>query len=461
MKKFSALLLPALIAASCSQKKEEPPVTIFSGKITNPKSAYLVLFGDTIPLDSNGTFFAKVDSAKAGYGSLEHGSEYTDLFISPGDSLYVTFNTEEFDETMHYEGKGAEKNNFLAQMVLLEEKIPARKELFSLEKQEFLKKTDSLSTAMGTLFDRLLNSVPDLPGQFIRYEKGKILYSHANNIADYPGFHSYYTTGKWTDDEDHEIFSKVQIEDTSLLGLREYQNFLKKYSGTQVNKLLKADTTLKNLRNGYLTAQYKTAKEKFSAVPVKEYLLYDALLSQMRFNGADGVDSLLNDFKSFNKNEKYSKKITEAYNKWLPLAKGNPAPGFNYVNIKGDSVSLASMQGKLVYIDVWATWCGPCKAEIPHLEKVQKEFSKENIAFVSVSIDDDRAAWEKMVKEKSMKGIQLFAHGAWKSDIAEQYNVSGIPRFILIGKKGEIIDANAPRPSDEKLKELFRQFVLL
>jgi len=108
-----------------------------------------------------------------------------------------------------------------------------------------------------------------------------------------------------------------------------------------------------------------------------------------------------------------------------------------------------------VYIDVWATWCGPCIREIPYLKEVEKEFHDKNIAFVSISVDKLGAyeTWKKMIAEKEMGGIQLFA--GTDSKFAEDYSIKGIPRFILIDPSGKIITPNAPTPSSPKLVDLF------
>jgi thiol-disulfide isomerase/thioredoxin len=146
---------------------------------------------------------------------------------------------------------------------------------------------------------------------------------------------------------------------------------------------------------------------------------------------------------------------------------GKDSPIFeDYKNYDGSKTSLSDLQGKYVYVDVWATWCGPCKAEIPSLKKVEKKYHGKNIAFVSLSIDDDKShggSWEKadedwraMVANKELGGIQLFAPKGWQSEFVKEYKIKGIPRFILIGPDGKIIDASAPRPSDEKLIKLFK-----
>jgi thiol-disulfide isomerase/thioredoxin len=142
------------------------------------------------------------------------------------------------------------------------------------------------------------------------------------------------------------------------------------------------------------------------------------------------------------------------------LPKGAPSPTFDkYENHKGGTTSLSDLKGKYVYVDVWATWCGPCKREIPFLKEVEKKYHGKNIEFVSTSIDvaKDLNAWLEMVKEKELGGIQLFADNDWKSDFVTGYKIKGIPRFILIDPNGNIVNASAPRPSSEKLIELFNQ----
>jgi len=142
------------------------------------------------------------------------------------------------------------------------------------------------------------------------------------------------------------------------------------------------------------------------------------------------------------------------------LAKGNPSPIFeNYENIKGGKTSLADLKGKYVYIDVWATWCGPCKREIPFLKEVEKAYHGKNIEFVSISVDEDKnhEAWKNMVAEKELGGVQLFADKNWKSDFVQGYKINGIPRFILIDPAGNIVSPDAPRPSSEELISLFNE----
>jgi thiol-disulfide isomerase/thioredoxin len=134
-----------------------------------------------------------------------------------------------------------------------------------------------------------------------------------------------------------------------------------------------------------------------------------------------------------------------------------PQPGddpidFTYPDLVGDEVSLSDFVGSVVYVDVWATWCGPCKAEIPFLHDLEQEYRDNDVVFMSVSVDveKNKQAWLDMIADKDMKGVQLFADG-W-SQITKDYAINGIPRFMLFDAEGKVADLNAPRPSSDDIR---------
>jgi thiol-disulfide isomerase/thioredoxin len=131
------------------------------------------------------------------------------------------------------------------------------------------------------------------------------------------------------------------------------------------------------------------------------------------------------------------------------------SPTFDYENHKGGTTKLEDLKGKYVYIDVWATWCGPCRAEIPSLKKVEEKYHSKNIKFISISVDvaKDHEKWKNFVTDKSLGGIQLFADKDWNSDFMKSYGVNSIPRFILIDPNGIIVKSDAARPSDPELQK--------
>lgn len=139
------------------------------------------------------------------------------------------------------------------------------------------------------------------------------------------------------------------------------------------------------------------------------------------------------------------------------LGAGMPSPEFNnYINYNGGTTSLKDLRGSYVFIDVWATWCGPCKYEFPYIAKVEKEFHGKNIKFVSISIDrlKDEQKWRDMIKAQNLSGVQLLADNEIDSKFVASYYIQGIPRFIVLDKEGKIISHDAPRPSEPALTEL-------
>ena len=147
---------------------------------------------------------------------------------------------------------------------------------------------------------------------------------------------------------------------------------------------------------------------------------------------------------------------------YVGIRKGDPSPSFNYENQFGKNVSLGDLKGKYVYIDVWATWCAPCKREIPFLKEMDEAYKGKDIAFVSLSIDkmEQKDKWLKMIEDEDLKGIQVIADKDWNSDFITAYKIKGIPRFILVDKEGNIINSDAPRPSDPSLKEVLNTLEL-
>lgn len=153
--------------------------------------------------------------------------------------------------------------------------------------------------------------------------------------------------------------------------------------------------------------------------------------------------------------EKNYKGLRDYYNQKNAANKLNntASVSFDYENHKGGKTKLEDLRGKYVYIDVWATWCGPCRAEIPFLKKVEEKYHGKNIEFVSISVDDvkDHEKWVNFVNEKGLGGMQLFADKSWSSEFMTSYNINSIPRFILIDPKGIVVKSDADRPSSPAL----------
>jgi thiol-disulfide isomerase/thioredoxin len=218
------------------------------------------------------------------------------------------------------------------------------------------------------------------------------------------------------------------------------------------------------LQETYLTVDiFDSTETEFSEAIQNLTAAYDSLKTEYKQLDTTYFEEQDKNFKSMLKSYKgyFMKKLE--IRKLLP--KGTLSPVFsNYENFKGGTSSLRDFKGKYVYVDIWATWCGPCKVEFPYLKKLEAKYHDKNIAFVSISVDDARRsgtiekakdAWKSMVSEKKLTGVHLFTGTGWKADFIEQYKVDGIPRFILLAPDGTIVSADAPRPSSKKLLVLF------
>ena len=133
---------------------------------------------------------------------------------------------------------------------------------------------------------------------------------------------------------------------------------------------------------------------------------------------------------------------------------GKSSYNFSLPDTKDRMVSMKEFKGKVVFIDVWATWCGPCKEQFPYLKELEEEYKdNKNIVFVGISIDrvQDKDKWLRFIQKEKLPGIQLLddaGHG-----FGRKYGINAVPRFLLIDKEGNWIEIRCPRPTDtENLK---------
>jgi len=136
------------------------------------------------------------------------------------------------------------------------------------------------------------------------------------------------------------------------------------------------------------------------------------------------------------------------------LTKGNAAPAFTAVDMNNKPVTLASLKGKFVAIDTWATWCAPCRMQSPHFEKTAIKYKNENIQFVAISVDQNFGNWLVSAKEKSKSVLQLHVNDIDK--FYTDYNIEGIPRFILIDPQGNMVNSQMPYADQPAFEEAIR-----
>jgi peroxiredoxin len=134
----------------------------------------------------------------------------------------------------------------------------------------------------------------------------------------------------------------------------------------------------------------------------------------------------------------------------LALSPGRKPPAFTVNDLDGKPQSPDRFQGQVLLIDFWATWCGPCRGELPNVKSVYDKFHDKGFAILGVSLDEDKDALQKFVKEQNMAWPQLFDGKGWKNEIAQLYRVNAIPKTLLLDRQGVIRHVNLRGPALEK-----------
>jgi peroxiredoxin len=139
---------------------------------------------------------------------------------------------------------------------------------------------------------------------------------------------------------------------------------------------------------------------------------------------------------------KASKQLLAQLDRENAVQAGAKPPAFTAKDLSGQSHSPAQYRGKVVLIDFWATWCGPCLAELPAVKAVYEKYRDRGFVVLGVNLDEERGAVERFVKAQGLAWPQLFDGKGWKNEIAQSYGVTAIPRAILVDREGVIRHAS-------------------
>lgn len=241
-----------------------------------------------------------------------------------------------------------------------------------------------------------------------------------------------------------EMQSKLPLDDESLLSNEQYFDFVR-------NQLI-----LRNTQDIDDNAKAIAEISKLKPSNFKDKLLY----WQVRKSLEDATSSsermqLLAANQTRFSNKNFQRKIGYLHKSIESLGKGKVAPEIAARTIDGKAVKLSDLKGKYVAIDVWATWCSPCKVQTPYFEKLALKFKKEKIYFVGLCVDEDNKKWYIDAKNKT-KSIQQW-HVNDKTVFSKSYNINSIPRFILIDPNGKIVNSKMPQPSDFAFEIILRK----
>jgi thiol-disulfide isomerase/thioredoxin len=219
----------------------------------------------------------------------------------------------------------------------------------------------------------------------------------------------------------------------------------------------------------YLDYKYSQANEDADMTTFKRAVITQELKGRVRqlvearllSAALDGnltkeVENWMAEFASNGDNAALARSLSAKLALARRLAPGQPAPVISMQRRDGTNVTWADLAGKVVYLDFWASWCGPCRQEMPYSHALIERMGEENVAFVYLSIDQDTKAWRKGLKDLGLEeaGVQL-----WTPEIEETgtaFAFDGIPTYYILDTKGNIFMRNAPRPSDPEAEVQIR-----
>lgn len=447
MKRLAVLLAMAVSLAACGNGHEGN--IVLEVDVTDQASKEVVLiYHDqilTVELDSVGHAEFVIDDEDAVYARMCHYprvDQMMNVYLERGDRASVSFSGKDFKGTFAFEGEMEPAVKYLNTVVLTA--LPD--EDYALPFDEYVKKLEKKETEAVKLLEA---SGVSKAGNFEEIEKGRIRYSYATQLLMYPLGHRLMAQDMdyQPDQKYYDVLDTHVVADDLLADLDQFREFI-----AEAAHVLDADNRDETAAYPRAVAQMRFIADRFEAGKTRDVLLHRLANAYVTRFGIEDIQDMENIYRTYVQDPVLVAKYDAAREKWNLASDGKPSPDFKGVDVNGKEYTLADFRGKYVYIDVWATWCGSCRQEIPYLKKLDEDYKDAQIVFLSLSVDQDKAKWEKMVKEQSMSGVQL--HIGQNSSFQQAYKIEGIPHFILLDKEGRILDKKMSRPSmDEVTRE--------
>lgn len=397
-----------------------------------------------------GFSFVPSDSSYYQVGGLKE-FERIRIYLKPGDRAKVNF----LKDSLVITGKKSDENYLLSEWEGMfgpvRSKVSQLDYMLTMSKHffpyfldffpyflDFLPKVQEFKSKINTkdeVFNELLRRTVDYDLDYIALMILRIpradseTYQHGQSKSE--NYSEYYAT----------LENRDNYRDAALLQQPYGVDFLKLYT----DFVLERNAKERNLKN------------RLECLP--DQLLQAELVLEDASNACtyEQFRKITDPYTAFLTIPSYQRRWNELCARLYVAQSGKNAADFTYPDREGKAVSLSDFRGKVVLVDVWATWCGPCRDEVPHLVKLEKEMAGKEVIFIGVSLDKkkDHQEWLEVLEKEHMEGVQLFADG-WSKIVAD-YKIKGIPRFMVFDREGRVVSADAPRPSDPALKMLLEK----
>jgi thiol-disulfide isomerase/thioredoxin len=201
-------------------------------------------------------------------------------------------------------------------------------------------------------------------------------------------------------------------------------------------------------------------QKRVSKVVEKNSSSLAALVGIQQLNPDDYMElykKVYKDLSAKYKGNKYLVNLKKNVESYSNLIEGSVAPDFTLTTSEGKQMVLSSLRGKIVMIDFWASWCGPCRKENPNVINVYKKFHTKGFEIIGVSLDDNAEKWHDAIVKDELPWYHVSELKGWESEVAKVYGVDAIPFTVLLDKEGKILAKGLRSKNlEEKLNEIFK-----
>jgi thiol-disulfide isomerase/thioredoxin len=388
--------------------------------------------------------------------ALQINNQYTPLYLEPG----YTFSIDQpivTGTSITFSGNGAEINSLNTQFSLLLEFFNPR-QYYDLELSEFQDLVQNIDQKADSIYAQS-NQIDNSIISFYLF-KTKLMtrilsyiisnYNLYDETVDVPEIfnNDLHSVKKYTPlIETGAIDFSIMLDFYFLTFIRPavYKSINPKSDSIETELPRKVDDYLRNLE---IENQ------------LKELLIAKNIYRCLKEDGInDTTTDVYNRFNNSYPNSRYLPALVNKYAELMGLTAGSLTPSVLMVDPNDEVALLSETKGKLVYLDIWATWCKPCISSFQHYENLIRDFSGNEVEFIFLSVDNQPDKWKQFIAGRKVPDGKHFIEKD-KGAVYDAFKIYGIPRYIVIGRDGRIIDANAPRPGSTEIKELLSKYIV-
>ena len=471
---YSLLILCCMSAASAQQKNREP--LILQGRLSNSPEKFLQIYfydendkrvHDTLHLDEQGAFYLKTYKITRPQRTdiRQNRTQINRIYVAPGYNLQITGDATNYNTLLASKkitGIGAESNQY---RVLRDAAFLAqvdKRSWYERKPEEvvpYIKEEKRLD-------DSIHHKVFDLPQtrdpyfsvfkKMIQIDNQSMFLTMMLEFSMNSGF-SKEQMKDLVDNNIPPLFTKGISNDDYLIAedyvsavVPLYYQYNKKLMELEDSVTVQKQDHALQLVNQVFTGKVRQAVLRYAVTrPISGSNTIEAL-NNARKNAQPLYDAITSDAVKQDIAVSYNERESQL----MQLQIGQAAPLFSLPDERGKIYHLADFKGKVIYIDLWASWCAPCRAEMPNFKKLKEKFKdNDQVAFMGIAVFDAEKDWRTALSEDKPEWLQLYDTGG---SVAKSYVASAIPKYILIDKKGKVLNLNAPGPGDQLIEQLIK-----